>query len=63
MENKLYIEYRLHFPINANQDTLHELAERFQEHIYDIWNNDAEHGAALDVTDVTYEVVMEVEKK
>jgi hypothetical protein len=62
VEKKLYVEYRLHFNPNANQDTLNELAEAFQEHIYDIWNNDAEHGAALDVNDVTYEIVMEVKE-
>lgn len=58
MANKLYIEFRLHFNPNANQETLRELAAQFQEHIYDIWNNDAEHGASLDVNDVTYELVM-----
>jgi hypothetical protein len=60
MNQKLYIEYRLYFNPQANQDTLRELAEQFQEHIYDVWNNDAEHGASLDTHDVTFELVMEV---
>jgi len=63
MADKLYIEFRLHFNLNANQETLRELALQFQEHIYDVWNNDNEHGASLDVNDVTYEVVMEIDEK
>jgi hypothetical protein len=57
-DKKLYIEYRLYFSPQANQDALHEMAEAFQENIYDVWNNAYDHGSALDVNDITYEVVM-----
>jgi hypothetical protein len=61
MKEKLYVEFRFHFNSKANQETLREMAEQFQEHAYDIWNNDAEHGAVLDVNDITFEIVKEVE--
>lgn len=60
MKEKLYIEYRFYFDPKANQDALHEMAAQFQEHVYDLWNNDNEHGAVLDVNDITYEVKREV---
>lgn len=63
MERKLYIEYRLHFNPNANQETLKEMANIFQEHIYDEWNNDNGHSAVLDVNDVTFEIVMEIKEQ
>ncbi len=62
VERRLYVEYRLYFNPDANQEIIHELAEQFQEHIYDEWTNTM-HAQTLDVKDVTYEIVVELAKK
>lgn len=58
-ERKLYVEFRLQFNPDVNQETLKELAKVFQEHIYDEWNNTLDV-PAFETHDVTYEIVMEI---
>lgn len=59
MERKLYVEFRLFVNPQANQETLKELAIEFQEHIFNEWNDES-HPQVFDVTDVTFEIVMEI---
>jgi hypothetical protein len=59
MEKKLYVEYRLYVNPDANQETLKELATEFQEYIHDSWNDES-HPQVFDVTDVTFELVVEI---
>ena len=61
---KLYIEYRVYFNPDTNQELLTEIAEIAQDEIYTLFEN-----AAIDESpmpsphDVTYEIVMEVSKE
>ena len=60
--NKLYIEYRVYFATNTNQDLLHELAVRGQEMVYDMHEGhiDENSGPLPSPHEVTYEVIMEI---
>jgi hypothetical protein len=60
-ERKLYVEYRIYFDPTTNQDILHECAEVVQQRLHDVFNGTCEDGDDLVPSDVTYEVVMEVE--
>ncbi len=59
--NKLYIEYRVHFDPQTNQELLKEVAELAQEKIYDLFAD--EDSPIPSVHDVTFEIVMEVTKE
>jgi hypothetical protein len=59
MDKKLYIEYRVYFDPNTNQDMLHEVAEAAQETIYTLFDDLKEtQDGAPSPHEVTYEVVM-----
>ena len=60
-ERKLYIEYRVHFNPNTNQDLLREMATVVQERLHDMFlgSSDVEFEQPMPC-DVTFEIVMEV---
>lgn len=64
MTNSLFIEFRVHFDPRTNQDLLHELAEKAQEEIYNLFEGRIEEtsGPLPAPHDVTYQVIMHVEK-
>jgi hypothetical protein len=64
MDKKLYIEYRVYVDPTVNQEFLSEVADKGQEAIYDLFTNACgwDGKEFPTVSDVTYEVVMEVPK-
>jgi hypothetical protein len=58
-EKKKYIEFRVHVDLHANQTMLDEMGRRFQELIYDKWNQITEDNneQSIDAVHVTYEIV------
>ena len=59
MKSKLYIEYRVYLPENSNQELVHEIAEIYKDQLYDDF---VKEECGISCTDVTYEVIREVEK-
>jgi hypothetical protein len=53
---QLYIEFRVYFPVDSNQETIHTMADRLQDAIADECSLDA--GAEIPCNEVTYEVVL-----
>jgi hypothetical protein len=59
---KLYIEFRLHYDPQANQDIIHEIGQVLQERIHDLVEGEFDEessGPIPAIKDVTYEVVSE----
>jgi hypothetical protein len=62
-ERKLYIEYRVYFNPTTNQELLKEVAERAQEEIYKLFNDElwsVDYSSMPPPHDITYEIVMEI---
>lgn len=59
-DKKLYIEYRVYFNPNTNQELLHTIAELGQDEIFYLFDGEIDGENAPHPHDVTYEVVMEV---
>ena len=64
MDNRLYVEYRVYFSPDTNQEMLHTIAEMAQEAIYTLFDEakDTQEGAPSP-HDVTYEVIMSISPK
>jgi len=59
---KLYIEFRLHYDPQANQDIIDEIGQVLQERIHDLVEGEfgeESSGPIPAIKDVTYEVVSE----
>ena len=65
MTDKLYVEFRVYFHPNTNQELLSEVAEIAQEKIYNLFEGESidTDGAMPSPHEVTYELVREVKLK
>lgn len=63
-QRKLYIEFRVNFHPDTNQELLHHIAKVAQEEIYDLFEGrvDETSGPMPSPLDVTFEVVLKVER-
>ena len=61
MDNKLYVEFRVSFAANTNQELLREICLVAQEEIYNLFEGriDETSGPLPSPHDVTFEIVME----
>jgi hypothetical protein len=60
---RLYVEFRVYFQPNTNQELLKEMAEAAQERVFEMFNgiDDDTSGPLPSPHDVTYEIVVDLD--